>query len=102
MSKNEYDLDNNKISGKIAGIDKVNELSRKMDTMRMAEYIEMMSNPKRIVLMNFVAGLIRGLGMGIGFTILAGVVLYIMRSWVNLPVVGRLIAELLDIIDAYR
>ncbi|MFW5649045.1 MAG: DUF5665 domain-containing protein [Candidatus Alkaliphilus sp. MAG34] len=102
MSKNEYDLDSNKISGKMAGIDKVNELSKKMDNMRMAEYVEMIYNPKRVVLMNFVAGLIRGLGMGIGFTILAGVVLYMMRSWVNLPVVGRLIAELLDIIDTYR
>jgi hypothetical protein len=50
----------------------------------------------------FTAGLIRGLGMGIGFTILAGVVLYMMRRWVNLPVVGRLIAELLDIVDTYR
>lgn len=102
MPKNKHDSDNNKMLDKIAGIDRVDELSRKMDNMRVAEYIEMISNPKRVIFMNFVAGLIRGLGMGIGFTILAGVVLYIMRSWVNLPVVGRLIAELLDIIDTYR
>ncbi|NLK90138.1 MAG: hypothetical protein GX274_00995 [Clostridiales bacterium] len=90
------------MSEKIANIDKIDELSRKMDNMRVAEYIEMASNPKRIIFLNFVAGLIRGLGMGIGFTILAGVVLYMMRRWVNLPVVGRLIAELLDIVDTYR
>ncbi|MDI9476520.1 MAG: DUF5665 domain-containing protein [Natronincolaceae bacterium] len=102
MSEDKDNQHNGGISEKIANIDKIDELSRKMDNMRVAEYIEMASNPKRIIFLNFVAGLIRGLGMGIGFTILAGVVLYMMRRWVNLPVVGRLIAELLDIVDTYR
>lgn len=102
MPKNKYNPYGDEISNKIASVDKIDELSRKMDNMRMAEYIEMMSNPKRVIFMNFVAGLTRGLGMGIGFTVLAGIVLYIMRGWVNLPVVGRLIAQLLDIIDTYR
>ncbi|HZX21573.1 MAG TPA: DUF5665 domain-containing protein [Clostridia bacterium] len=102
MSKDKYNPHNGGISDKVAGIDKIDELSRKMDNMRIAEYIEMMSNPKRVIFLNFIAGLTRGLGMGIGFTVLAGVVLYIMRGWVNLPVVGRLIAQLLDIIDTYR
>ena len=102
MSEDKDNQHNGGISEKIANIDKIDELSRKMDNMRVAEYIEMASNPKRIIFLNFVAGLIRGLGMGIGFTILAGVVLYMMRRWVNLPVVGRLIAELLEIVDTYR
>lgn len=102
VPKNEYNLRNGKISDKIANIDQVEKLSGKIDSMRIAEYIEMMSNPKRVIFLNLIAGLTRGLGMGIGFTVLAGIVLYLMRSWVNLPVVGKLIAELLDIIDTYR
>ncbi len=102
MPKNKYNLRDGKISDKIANTNQIEKLSRKMDNIRVAEYIEMISNPKRVIFLNFIAGLTRGLGMGIGFTVLAGIVLYLMRSWVNLPVVGKLIAELLDIIDTYR
>lgn len=102
MPKNKYNLRDGKISDKIANTNQIEKLSRKMDNIRVAEYIEMVSNPKRVIFLNFIAGLTRGLGMGIGFTVLAGIVLYLMRSWVNLPVVGKLIAELLDIIDTYR
>ena len=102
MSKNKNNPRNGEISDKIASIGHIENISRKMDNIRVAEYIEMISNPKKIIFMNFIAGLTRGLGMGIGFTVLAGIVLYLMQSWVNLPVVGRLIAELLDIIDTYR
>lgn len=102
MSKDKYNPHNSEIANKIASIDQVEKLSRKMDNIRVAEYIEMISNPKRVIFMNFVTGLTRGLGMGIGFTVLAGIVLYLMQSWVNLPIVGKIIAELLDIIDSYR
>lgn len=102
MPKDQNNSYTSEIANEIASIDQVENLSRKMDNMRVAEYVEMVSNPKRIILMNLVAGLTRGLGMGIGFTILAGAILYLMRRWVNLPVVGKLIAELLDIINAYR
>ena len=90
------------IAKEITSMSHIEKLSRKMDNMRIAEYTEMITNPKRIIWMNFIAGLARGLGMGIGFTLLAGIVLYLLQSWVNLPFVGKLIADLLDIIDAYR
>ncbi|SCX86861.1 DUF5665 domain-containing protein [Alkaliphilus peptidifermentans] len=77
-------------------------LSRKMDNMRVAEYVMMINRPGRLIFMNFILGLIRGFGMGIGFTILVGVLIYMMQGWVNLPLIGRLIADLLDIIDNYR
>ncbi|HZJ76495.1 MAG TPA: DUF5665 domain-containing protein [Oscillospiraceae bacterium] len=99
MSKNKDNPRDSEIHDRVDHIEKI---PRRMDNIGVAEYIEMISNPKRVIFMNFIAGLTRGLGMGIGFTVLAGIVLYLMRSWVNLPVVGRLIAELLDIIDAYR
>lgn len=102
MPRDKYNSCSDKMLDKMANSDWMEKLLRKMDGIRIAEYIEMISNPKKVIFLNFVAGLTRGLGMGIGFTVLAGIVLYLMRSWVNLPVVGRLVAELLDIIDTYR
>lgn len=101
MSQNKQDP-TSEIANEITNMSQIERLSRKMDNMRVAEYVEMISNPRRIIFMNFVAGLARGLGMGIGFTVLAGIVIYLLQSWVNLPYIGKLIAELLNIIDGYR
>ena len=101
MSQNKQNH-TSEIANEITNMSQIERLSRKMDNMRVAEYVEMISNPRRIIFMNFVAGLARGLGMGIGFTVLAGIVIYLLQSWVNLPYIGKLIAELLNIIDGYR
>lgn len=86
--------------------DKLENLSKKMDDMRIAEYVEMNSNPKRLIIMNFILGLARGIGMGIGFTLLTGLIIailaYVLKSWVNLPYIGKLIADLIEIIENYR
>lgn len=101
MFNNKEDLAK-EIAKELTNMSQIEKLSRKMDNMRVAEYTELITNPKRIIWMNFIVGLARGLGMGIGFTILAGIVIYLLRSWVNLPFVGKLIADLLQIIEAYR
>ncbi|AOY77383.1 DUF5665 domain-containing protein [Clostridium formicaceticum] len=86
--------------------DKLENLSRKMDNMRVAEYVELNSNPKRLIFMNFLLGVVRGIGMGIGFTLLTGLIVallaYILRSWVNLPYIGKIIADLIKIIENYN
>lgn len=86
--------------------DKIEDLSKKIDNMRIAEYMEISTNPKRLIFMNFAIGIARGIGMGIGFTLLSGLIIallaYILRSWVNLPFIGKLIADLIQIIETYR
>lgn len=86
--------------------DKLENLSRKMDNIRIAEYVEMNSNPKRLFLMNFLLGLVRGIGTGIGFTLLTGLIIallvYVLRRWVDLPFIGKVIADLIEIIENYR
>ncbi len=68
---------------------------------RFGEYIEMMSNPKVVIKRNFVAGLARGFGMAIGFTVLGGIGLYILQKLVvlNLPFFGNFIAEIVKIVQ---
>lgn len=93
---------NDKMPSEELDKNKIERVSEKIENIRIAEHMEMVSNPKKIIYMNFVAGLARGLGMGIGFTVLAGIVIYLLRSWVNLPFIGKIVADLLDIIDGYR
>ena len=60
-----------------------------------------MSMP-RLLSRSFFAGLARGFGMAIGFTLLGALVFYLLRrlAYENLPVIGGFIRELLDIIEA--
>ncbi|RKD27848.1 hypothetical protein SAMN02745883_00227 [Caminicella sporogenes DSM 14501] len=82
--------------------DKLESFSIHLERSKILEYVEMMNNPRRLIFVNFIGGLARGFGMAIGFTILAALVIYIIQQLVNLPLIGRYIAELLNIIDSYR
>ncbi len=81
---------------------KIDDLSQSLDKSRIREYAEIVSSPKKLIYLNFMAGLAKGFGSAIGFTMLAAIVAYILHSWVNLPLIGQYIAKLLDIIENYR
>lgn len=81
---------------------KLESISLTIEKTKISEYTEIIQNPKRLLLVNFIGGLARGLGMAIGFTILAAVIIYAIKQLVNLPLVGKYIAELLNIVENYR
>ncbi|SKC87297.1 DUF5665 domain-containing protein [Maledivibacter halophilus] len=81
---------------------KIENLSIALEKTKISEYTEIINNPRRLLLVNFVGGLARGLGMAIGFTLLAAVLIHFIRQMVNLPLLGKYIAELLNIIENYR
>lgn len=84
--------------------DQVNKLAQVLEKMNLAEYISYLNSPRRMLLINFASGLIRGLGVALGATILAGIALIILRRLVflNLPVIGGVIAELVKIVNAHN
>jgi hypothetical protein len=61
-------------------INRIADLSLAMDKMNIAEYVEFLRNPKRIIFVNFLGGLARGFGIGIGATILAALFVIILPS----------------------
>ncbi|MBC5995992.1 hypothetical protein EAI30_01035 [Romboutsia ilealis] len=69
---------------------------------RIREYMMLTDSKRRLFIINFVAGLGKGFGQAIGFTVLAAVVFYILTSWIDLPIIGAYIAKLLDVVQNYR
>lgn len=69
---------------------------------RIRDYMYLTDSKRRLFIINFIAGLGKGFGQAIGFTILAAVVLSLLFSWVDLPFIGRYIAKLLNIVQGYR
>jgi len=60
-----------------------------------------MKRPARMLWINFLAGLARGLGMAVGFTLLGALVLYFLQKAVmlNLPLISDFIAEIIRMVQ---
>jgi len=79
----------------------INELALNMEKMKLAEYVNLLENPKRLLYINFIAGVARGLGIAVGFAILGAVIIYVLQRVValNLPIIGKFIAEIVTIVQ---
>jgi hypothetical protein len=77
------------------------ELTHQLQRTRLAEYVSLIDQPRRMLLLNFMAGVARGVGFAIGFTILGAVVLYLLQRVLalNLPVIGGFIAAVIRIVE---
>lgn len=96
MSKeNKDDLIFDKIS------QKMEELSERIEKLNLAEYLELYRKPMRLIYLNFLAGVARGFGMAIGFTLLGAFMIYILQKMVilKLPVIGDFIADIIRIVQ---
>lgn len=83
--------------------EKVETLAVQIKNMVTSEYMEVASalrNPMRLVWVNFLIGLARGVGTFIGMTILGAIVLIIFTKLlgevVNMPLIGKFIADLIE------
>lgn len=80
----------------------IQELADRLESMRVAEYIDLLQKPLRIIYLNFLGGIARGLGIVIGATIIFAILIDILSRLIvlNLPVIGDLIVEIMRIVEA--
>lgn len=80
---------------------KITQLSINMEKMKLAEYVELLEQPYRLLYVNFLSGIARGVGIAIGFTLLGALLVVILQRLVmlNLPVIGEFIAEIVKIVQ---
>jgi len=78
----------------------VERLALLLEKSNFADYVQMTQNPWRLMFSNLLAGIARGLGVAIGFTILAAILVYLLNSMVNLPVIGDFIADIVRIVQS--
>lgn len=67
-----------------------------------AEYVSLITRPSRLLWINFLGGLSRGVGIGVGFTVIGAFLVYVLQALAvyNLPVIGGFIADLVRIVRA--
>ncbi len=76
-------------------------IAQRMEQMHLERYLRYVHNWRRRLLMDFLSGIVRGVGFSVGFTVLGALLLYILRNiaLANLPVIGEFLAELVRIVE---
>ncbi len=80
---------------------RIQELEYKLERANLAEFMQLLQNPTRLLFLNFLSGLARGFGIAIGLTVIAGVFLLLLTrlASLNLPIIGKYIADLVRIVN---
>jgi hypothetical protein len=88
-------LFNKKINGKL---DDINE---KLDKSNIVEISYILGNKKEIIKRNLLAGVFRGIGIGIGITIISAMIIYFLQRLIrlNIPVIGDYIGDIVSIVQ---
>ena len=81
--------------------DQLSKLASRLESMRVAEYMELLEKPGRLILINFIAGIARGLGIAIGATVVFALLLEGLRRLIllNIPGIGSFIADVVRIVE---
>jgi len=80
---------------------RVHALALLLERAKLADYVQLMHNPWRLVWVNFIAGLARGVGMAIGGTVLVALLLFLLTqvAILNLPLISDFIAEIVRLVQ---
>ena len=84
--------------------DNIEKLIDKLENKNIEEIFYILGNKKEIAKRNFIAGIFRGIGIGIGVTIVTAIIVYFLQKLVklNLPIIGKYINDLVDIIQTIK
>ena len=72
-----------------------------LEKKKIEQLIDILGSKKEIIKRNFLAGIFRGMGFGIGVTIVTAIIIYFLQRLVrlNLPGVGRFIIDIVEIVE---
>ncbi|AIQ60199.1 hypothetical protein PBOR_27105 [Paenibacillus borealis] len=77
------------------------QLAQQMEKSRISEYTELLHSPFRLIWLNILSGVARGLGIALGFTFFAATIIYVLQvlGALNLPIIGDYIADIVRIVQ---
>lgn len=82
----------------------IERLLRILEKKNIEELVHLLGTKKEIAKRNFIAGIFRGIGVGIGVTIVSAIIIYILQRLVrlNLPGIGKFINDIVEIVEGLR
>ncbi|GGG89949.1 DUF5665 domain-containing protein [Paenibacillus radicis (ex Gao et al. 2016)] len=79
----------------------LNKIAIDMEKSQIADYVDLVHHPFKLIWRNVLAGTARGVGIAIGFTFFAATILYVLQilGALNLPIIGDYIADIVRIVQ---
>ncbi len=83
---------------------KIDELILILQKNNLNELSYILGNKKEIIKRNLLAGISRGIGIGIGVTLITAILVLFLRRIVslNIPVIGEYISDIIEIVEKSR
>ena len=68
---------------------------------KVLDLVELAGNTKKFLIRNFTSGIIKGIGIGIGFSIITALIIYILQKIIklNIPVISKYISDIVNIVE---
>lgn len=82
-------------------IEKLQQTVEAVEKAGIAEWVELFRRPGRLLYLNFLAGVSRGLGVAVGFSLMGAVLILLLGrlARLNLPIIGEFIADVARIVQ---
>lgn len=82
----------------------INNLIEAFQKSNIEEWTYIFGSKKEIIKRNLIAGIFRGVGIGIGVTIITAILIILLQRIValNIPVIGEYIADIVEIVQRSR
>jgi len=79
----------------------IDHLNRLLERANLVEYMQLIQSPRRMLFLNFMAGVARGFGIAVGFTIIGAFFIYVLTrlASLNLPIIGEFIAQVVRMVE---
>lgn len=79
----------------------LNKLNYTLNKNKVLDLVELAGNSKRYLVRNFMSGILKGIGIGIGFSIITAIIIYLMQKIIklNIPVISRYISDIVEIVE---
>ena len=77
------------------------ELVKVLDAAQVVDFLEYLQSGKRVVWVNFKAGVAKGFGVTVGMTVVLAVIVWVLTMLVDLPLVGEYFTDAQSYVTEY-
>jgi hypothetical protein len=83
-------------------IDQLDKLARRLENSGVADYVRLSQNLPKVLWLNFISGVARGLGFTVGTAIVLAILYKAVSTLIgmNIPYLTELLKELIDMVKA--
>ena len=85
-------------------LENIDKLNKSLQRSNFLDLVELLGDRKKLFIRNFSSGIFKGIGIGIGVTLITAILLILLQKIValNIPVIGEFIADIVDIVQNNR